>query len=111
MCHQTSTICLTKSPTRQHRSGGSLTLRLQTLADPRARRGNRHPFVAVLLAACPTVVAGAKSFAAIGQWAKDVPQDLLARLGTRTAMAFGVRIGSSSATIRRIEATPAVWTL
>ena len=32
-----------------------------TLADPRCRRGKRHPFVAVLLIACSAVVSGATS--------------------------------------------------
>ncbi|MFI0716856.1 transposase family protein [Streptomyces inhibens] len=39
------------------------------LADPRHRRGKRHPFVSVLLIACSAVLTGARSFAAIGQWA------------------------------------------
>ncbi|MGW3742118.1 ISAs1 family transposase [Streptomyces sp. NPDC005146] len=55
-----------------------------------------------MLVACSAVVAGAKSFAAIGQWASQAPQDTLARLGTRTATAFAVRIAPSSATIRRV---------
>ncbi|WP_447028794.1 ISAs1 family transposase [Streptomyces hypolithicus] len=58
--------------------------------------------MAVLLVACSAVVAGAKSFSAIGQWAKDAPQDVLARLGARTATAFNVRMAPSGATIRRI---------
>lgn len=81
MCRQSATVCVIKSPTRQHRAIGSLAGRLGTLADPRCRRGKRHPFVAVVLVACSAVVAGAKSFAAIGQWAKQAPQDTLARLG------------------------------
>ncbi|MER6105968.1 transposase family protein [Streptomyces sp. NPDC001832] len=102
MCHQSATVCLTKSPTRQHRAIGPLALRLETLADPRCRRGKRHPFVAVLLVACSAVVAGAKSFAAIGQWAKEAPQGALARLGARAATAFALRIAPSSATVRRV---------
>ena len=47
--------------------------------------GKRHPFVSVMLVACSAVVAGACSFAAIGQWARNAPQDTLARLGARTA--------------------------
>jgi hypothetical protein len=31
--------------------------------------------VAVMLVACSAVVAGAKSFSAIGQWASHAPQD------------------------------------
>jgi hypothetical protein len=55
-----------------------------------------------MLVACSAVVAGAKSFAAVGQWAKEAPQDTLARLGARTATVFAVRIAPSSATIRRV---------
>jgi hypothetical protein len=64
---QSATVCLIKSPTRQHRAIGSLVARLETLADPRRRRGKRHPFVSVLLVACSAAVAGARSFAATGQ--------------------------------------------
>lgn len=102
MCRQSATICLVKPPTRQHRSTGPLAERLATLVDPRCRRGKRHPFVAVLLIACCAVVTGARSFVAIDEWAADAPQDVLARLGARTAAALAVRIPPSGATIRRI---------
>ena len=102
MCRQSASICLIKSPTRQHRAIEPLTKRLQTLADPRHRRGKRHSFVSVLLVACSAVLTGARSLAAIGQWAKNAPQDTLARLGARTTTVFHVRIAPSAATIRRI---------
>jgi predicted transposase YbfD/YdcC len=102
MCRQSATVCLTKSPSRQHREIAGLPARLATLPDPRDRRGRRHPFVAVLLVACSAVVAGARSFAAIGQWARNTPQDALARLGARTVTVFGVRLAPSAATIRRL---------
>ncbi|GAB2802669.1 ISAs1 family transposase [Streptomyces chlorus] len=102
MCRQSATVCLIKSPTRQHRAIGPLADRLRTLADPRCRRGKRHPFVAVMLVACSAVVAGAKSFAAIGQWATEAPQSTLARLGASTATAFALRVAPSSAPIRRV---------
>ncbi|MEU5348355.1 ISAs1 family transposase [Streptomyces sp. NPDC020766] len=102
MCRQSASICLIKSPTRQHRLIGPLVLRLRTLADPRHRRGKRHSFVSVLLIACSAVLTGARSFAAIGQWAQSAPQDALARLGTRAATVFDVRIAPSAATIRRV---------
>ncbi|MEU1599907.1 ISAs1 family transposase [Streptomyces sp. NPDC005708] len=79
-----------------------LAERLATLPDPRDRRGVRHPFVSVLLVACSAVVAGARSFAAIGQWARNAPQDTLAPLGARTTSVFGVRLAPSGATIRRL---------
>ncbi|MGH3803597.1 MAG: ISAs1 family transposase [Pseudonocardiaceae bacterium] len=102
MCRQSASVCLVKSPTRQHRALAGLSERLATLADPRDARGKRHPFVSVLLAACSAVVAGARSFAAIGQWAKNAPQDTLARLGARTATVFGIRVAPSGATMRRL---------
>ena len=102
MCRQSATVCLIKSPSRQHRAIADLAERLATLPDPRDRRGRRHPFVCVLLVACSAVVTGAKSFAAIGQWAHNAPQDALIRLGARAVSVFGVRIAPSTATIRRI---------
>ncbi|MFE3585457.1 hypothetical protein [Streptomyces vinaceus] len=41
--------------------------RLRVLRGPRRRRGVRHPFVAVLLAAASAVIAAAHSYAATGQ--------------------------------------------
>lgn len=102
MCRQSSSVCLIKVPTRQHRLTKSLGSRLQTLADPRHRRGKRHSFVSVVLVACSAVLTGARSFAAIGQWASNAPQDALARLGARTTSVFRVRIAPSTATIRRV---------
>lgn len=102
MCRQSATVCLVKSPTCQQRGVVDLAERLRTLPDPRDRRGVRHPFVSVLLVACSAVVSGARTFAAIGQWARNAPQDTLARLGARTATAFDVRAAPSSATVRRL---------
>ncbi|WP_240797570.1 transposase family protein [Streptomyces sp. F001] len=102
MCRQSAIVCLVKSPTRQHRAIGPLAERLRGLADPRCRRGKRHPFVAVLLIACSAVVTGATSFVAISEWAAEAPQDVLAQLGARTATALAVRIPPSGATIRRV---------
>jgi hypothetical protein len=103
MCRQSATVCLVESPTRQHRATGPLAGRLATLADPQCRRGKRHPFVAVLLTACSAVVCGAKSFAAIREWAAHAPQDVLARLGARTATPLAVRVPPSGATVRRVN--------
>ncbi|MCX5426179.1 ISAs1 family transposase [Streptomyces sp. NBC_00078] len=72
------------------------------MADPRHRRGRRHSFVSVLLIACSAVLAGARSFTAIGQWAKAAPQTALARLGARVATVFSVRVAPSAATVRRV---------
>jgi hypothetical protein len=56
MCRQSASVCLIKSPSRQHRALPHLSQRLVTLADPRHRRGRRHSFVSVLLIACSAVL-------------------------------------------------------
>ncbi|MFJ9381387.1 transposase family protein [Streptomyces sp. NPDC101455] len=92
-------------------AGLPLVKRLQVLPDPRRRRGVRHPFVAVLLVAASAVVAGARSYAAIGQWSANAPQHALARLGARVVGALSVGIAPSTATIRRVVSLvrPAAW--
>ena len=60
--------------------------------------------MAVLLIAASAVVAGARSYAAIGQWARSAPQQALARCGARLVTSLNVRIAPFAATIRRIIA-------
>ncbi|MFF2812511.1 transposase family protein [Streptomyces sp. NPDC058000] len=91
-----------KPPALEGVAGLSLVERLRMLPDPRRRRGVRHPFVAVLLVAASAVVAGARSYAAIGQWSAAAPQHALARLGARVAGVLGVRVAPSAATVRRV---------
>ncbi|WP_222109789.1 ISAs1 family transposase [Streptomyces cupreus] len=102
MCRQSVTPCLIKSPALTGLAGLPVAERLVSLPDPRRRRGVRHPFVSVLLIAVCAVLAGARSYAAIGQWAAGAPQDTLTRLGARAATALMVRIPPSAATIRRV---------
>ena len=56
---------------------------LATVTDPRARAGRRHPLVAILVLAAAAVLAGARSIAAIAEWAADAPQPVRAALGAR----------------------------
>jgi hypothetical protein len=56
---------------------------LATIADPRTRTPRRHPLVAILGLAAAAVVAGARSIAAIAEWAADTPQPVRAAFGTR----------------------------
>ncbi|MCX4419494.1 ISAs1 family transposase [Streptomyces mirabilis] len=60
--------------------------------------------MAVLLIAASAVMAGARSYAAIGQWAQGAPQEALSRLGARLLTSLNVRVAPRAATIRRIIA-------
>ncbi|MCX4993509.1 ISAs1 family transposase [Streptomyces sp. NBC_00568] len=102
MCRQSATVCLFKSPSRQQRELTDVAARLAALPDPRERRGRRHALASVVLAAACAVLAGARSYLAIGQWARHAPQDTLARLGFRAGGSLGVRRPASSSTLRRV---------
>jgi len=54
---------------------------LAQVPDPRKRRGRRHALAALLAVGIAAVIAGSRSFAAIGQWAADAGADVLAGLG------------------------------
>jgi predicted transposase YbfD/YdcC len=82
----------------------SLLAHLAQLADPRARRGRRHPLVSVLAIAVAAVLAGARSLAAIGEWAQDAPQAVLAALGVRHDPVRGTYRPPDEATVRRVLA-------
>jgi DDE_Tnp_1-associated len=53
------------------------------IPDPRDRRGRRHTLVSVLAVSAAAVLAGARSVAAIAEWATDAPWPVLAGLGVR----------------------------
>jgi predicted transposase YbfD/YdcC len=73
---------------------------LAAVPDPRAARGRRHPLVAILGVAAAAVLAGARSIAAIAEWAADAPQPVRAALGARRD-APGHFAVPAEATIRR----------
>ncbi|MEU9961255.1 transposase family protein [Streptomyces sp. NPDC050982] len=89
MCRQSATLCLPKSPTAAQRGVGGVAERLAVLRDPRDRQGRRHSLVSVLLTACCAVLAGARFYLAVGQWARHAFLDALARLGVRAACPLG----------------------
>jgi predicted transposase YbfD/YdcC len=54
---------------------------LAQVPDPRKRRGRRHPLAGLLAVGIAAVIAGSRSFAAVGQWAADAGPDVLDALG------------------------------
>ena len=48
---------------------------LALVPDPRDPRGVRHTLTSLLLAAVAAVLAGARSFAAVGEWVADAVPD------------------------------------
>jgi predicted transposase YbfD/YdcC len=71
---------MTSSPISAARSQYLLGL-LAQIPDPRKKRGRRHPLGGLLATGIAAVIAGSRSFAAIGQWAADAGPDVLAGLG------------------------------
>ena len=71
---------MTSSPSSAARSQYLLDL-LGQIPDPRRRRGRRHPLAGLLAVGIAAVIAGSRSFAAIGQWAADAGPGVLAGLG------------------------------
>ena len=68
------------SPVPAARSQYLLDL-LAQVPDPRKKRGRRHPLAGLLAVGVAAVIAGSRSFAAIGQWAADAGPEVLAVLG------------------------------
>ena len=54
---------------------------LAQVPGPRKRRGRRHSLAGLLAVGIAAVIAGSRSFAAIGQWATDAGPEVLAGLG------------------------------
>ena len=75
---------------------------LAAVPDPRHRRGRRHAISTILLIAAAAALTGARSFAAIGEWAADLPQHLLAVLGARMDRRRGRYRAPDEATVRRV---------
>jgi predicted transposase YbfD/YdcC len=71
---------MTSLPVPAARSQYLLDL-LAQVPDPRKKRGRRHRLDGLLAVGISAVIAGSKSFAAIGQWAADAGPEVLAVLG------------------------------
>ena len=75
---------------------------LARVPDPRARRGVRHSAGSLLALAAAAVLAGARSFAAIGEWIADAPQRVLAVLGARFDSRRNRYLAPEESTVRRL---------
>jgi hypothetical protein len=71
---------MTSSPIAAARSQYLLDL-LAQVSDPRKKRGRRYPLAGLLAVGIAAVIAGSRSFAAIGQWAADAGEEVPAGLG------------------------------
>jgi predicted transposase YbfD/YdcC len=75
---------------------------LAGVPDPRDRRGVRHSAGSLLALAAAAVLAGARSFAAIGEWVADVPQRVLAVVGARFDARRDHYVAPDESTVRRL---------
>lgn len=76
--------------------------RLGELRDPRSRHGRRHALAGVLAIAAAAVLAGARSYTAIAEFAQEVPQATLARLGIWQRPYSDWYVAPSETTLRRV---------
>jgi predicted transposase YbfD/YdcC len=65
----------------RHRVGDGLVAALARVPDPRKPRGVRHEISTILTLAVCAVLAGCRSFTAIGEWAADASEQVLAAVG------------------------------
>jgi predicted transposase YbfD/YdcC len=75
---------------------------LAKVPDPRDPRGVRHTLTSLLLSAVAAVLAGARSFTAVGEWVADAPPQVLAALGVRCDPLTRQFEPPDEATIRRV---------
>jgi predicted transposase YbfD/YdcC len=82
----------------------SLVEALTQVPDRRDPRGVVHPLAGVLATAVAAVLAGARSAAAVAEWAGDAPQPILAGLGVWRDPFTGWHRAPNESTFRRILA-------
>lgn len=74
---------------------------LAAVTDPRARRGVRHRFAAIVAIVVGAVLGGARSYVAIAEWGYDLP------VGVRVRLGLGRRPPSESTIRRTVQAVDA----
>src|SRR3954468_8743457 len=80
---------------------GSLLAFLAEVPDPRSRHGRRHTLVAMLAHACCAILCGCRGYAAISQWGRDQPIELMHQLRSRRPPAS---FGAFQALFPRLDA-------
>ena len=80
---------------------GGLVDYLCTVPETRMKRGIRHRLICVLTVAVCAVLSGAKSYIAIGEWARRSTQDMRKRMRCRYDREKGLFIAPSEPTLRR----------
>jgi hypothetical protein len=92
-------------------TAGSLLSFLASVPDPRSRHGRRHPLPAILTTVCCAIMCGARSYAAIGQWAQDQDIELMHRLGftRRPPKAGGIRKVLIALNVKAFEHALTLW--
>jgi len=94
VCREDARPLMTSSSTMAAARSHHLLDLLAQVPDPRKKRGRRHPLAGLLAVGIAAVIAGSRSFAAIGQWAADAGAEALAGLGA-------VRGAAEESTFRR----------
>ncbi|WP_331747902.1 ISAs1 family transposase [Streptomyces chartreusis] len=75
---------------------------LVDVPDPRDPRGRRYPLTALVTAAAASVLTGARSLAAIGEWIADAPRWVLRAVGFRPDPLTGSVTVPHPGTVRRL---------
>nr|WP_260696021.1 ISAs1 family transposase [Streptomyces sp. IB201691-2A2] len=78
--------------------------RLAEIPDPRDPRGIRHALAVVLALAACSVLAGATSLLAVGEWIADAPEHVLEQLGACPDPLLPKRLTPSESAVRRLLA-------
>ena len=84
---------------------------LASVPDPRSRHGRQHPLSAILALVCCAILCGARSYAAIAQWAQDHDITLMHRLGftRRPPKMGGIRKVLIALNVRAFEHALTQW--
>lgn len=82
---------------------------LESVPDPRKKRGVRHRFAAILFVSVCAVVSGARSFAAIAEWAADAAGDTLGGMGIGAPNASTIRRALSALTGDGFDTAIGAW--